>query len=314
MCSAVAAAIPDDVAQLREFHAICKRDLASLSGLSGSPLGRRLVELGFRSQLQQFAVNLSAYNEQLDRLGLAPASQELCARYNGRVAAEGLEHIPRSGPFLLVSNHPGMFDALAIFATIPRPDIRALARPQPLLGLMSSLAPNLLMLPDEGPGRAGSLRQVLQSLRADGALLVFPAGHLEPEPMLIGRHSLSPAGTDPLVQWSSGVGTLVKLAVRAGVPLRVVPMSSSGVLSTSTWRWFGPIIRTRRTLRGREDLTAVLQVAFPKLGPTTIRIRYGEPLDAAALAADDDDADAITARIKARVRAQLMDTLASSGG
>ena len=41
----------------------------------------------------------------------------------------------------------------------------------------------------------------------------------------------------------------------------------------------------RRTLRGREDLTAVLQVAFPGLGPTTIRVRYGAPLDASTLAA-----------------------------
>jgi 1-acyl-sn-glycerol-3-phosphate acyltransferase len=310
MCSAVAAAIPDEADQLREFHAVCKRDLASLSGLSGSPIGRRLLELGFRSQLQQFAVNLSAYNDQLDRHGLSSASTELCARYNGRVEAEGLENIPQSGPFLLVSNHPGMFDALAIFATIPRADIRALARPQPLLGLMSSLTSNLLMLPDEGPGRAGSLRQVLQSLRADGALLVFPAGHLEPEPMLIGRHSLSPVGTDPLTQWSSGVGTLVKLAVRQDVPLRVVPMSSSGVLSTSTWRWFSPILNLRKTLRGREDLTAVLQVAYPQLGPTTIRLRYGAPLDAAALASDDADADTITGRIKTLVRAQVMETLA----
>lgn len=96
--------------------------------------------------------------------------------------------------------------------------------------------------------------------------------------------------------------------------MRVVPMSISGVLSTSTWRWFGPILRLRRTLRGREDMTAVLQVAFPQFGSTTIRVRYGAPLDAASLAADDADADAITARIKGAVRAQLAETLATSTG
>lgn len=312
MCSAVAVPAPDVDDQLREFHAVCKRDLVSLSGLSGSPFGRRLLEFGFQAQVRQFAVNLAAYNEQLASDGLAAASLELCARYHGRVEAEGLENIPQSGPLLLVSNHPGMFDTLAIFSTLPRADIRALARPQPLLGLLAGLAPNLLMLPDEGPGRAGILRQVLQSLRADGALLVFPAGHLEPEPMLIGRHSQSPVGTEPLGPWSSGVGTLVKLAVRQGVPLRVIPMSISGVLSTSTWRWFRPILQLRKTLRGREDMTAVLQVAFPQLGPTTIRARYGAPLDAASLADDDADADAITARIKAAVRAQVSETLAAN--
>jgi hypothetical protein len=77
------------------------------------------------------------------------------------------------------------------------------------------------------------------------------------------------------------------------------------VLSTGTWQWFGPLVRLRRTLRGREDLTAVLQVAFPGLGPTTIRVRYGPPLEAAALAADDADVEAITARLRSAVRAEV---------
>ena len=141
--------------------------------------------------------------------------------------------------------------------------------------------------------------------------MIYPAGHLEPEPVLIGRHGLADAPTEPLGPWSNGVGTLVKLAVRQGVPLQVVPTSLSGVLSLSTWRWFGPLLKLRRTLRGREDLTAVLQVAFPGLGPTTIRVRYGEPLEAAALAAGDADVEAITARVRGAVQAQLRQTTPS---
>jgi 1-acyl-sn-glycerol-3-phosphate acyltransferase len=297
----------DDAAErARQFHAICQRDLATLSGVDKSRFGRQVLQLVLGRQLRQFADNMAAFNVDLVTRGLAEASTELCERYGGRVIAEGLHHIPTTGPILLASNHPGMFDTLAIYATLPRSDIRALARPQPLLGLLSSLAPNLLMLPDEGAGRAGGLRQVLQVLRADGALLIYPAGHLEPEPVLVGRHGLSgTASHEPLGLWSNGVGTLVKLAARQGVPLRVVPTSLSGVLSISTWRWFGPLLKLRRTLRGREDLTAVLQVAFPGLGPTTIRVRYGAPLDATQLAANDADVEAITARIRSAVHAQL---------
>ena len=277
-----------------------------LSGVEKSPLGRWMLNAALGGQLREFADNMAAFNLDVVTRGLADATTALCARYGGRVIAEGLHHIPATGPILLVSNHPGMFDTLAIYATLPRPDIQAVARPQPLLGLLSSLAPNLLMLPDEGAGRAGGLRQILQALRADGALLIYPAGHLEPEPVLVGRHGLKGAEPhEPLGPWSSGVGTLVKLAVRQGVPLHVVPTSLSGVLSESTWRWFGPLLKLRKTLRGREDLTAVLQVAFPRLGQTTIRVRYGAPLDAAQLAANDADVDAITARIRASVHAQL---------
>ena len=296
----------DDSERLREFHAICRRDLAILSGVEKSRVGRWLLNTALRGQLRRFADNMARFNTELVTRSLAEAATALCARYGGKVVDEGLHHVPKDGPLLLVSNHPGMFDSLAIFATVPRSDIRALARPQPLLGLLSSLAPNLLLLPDEGAGRAGSLRQVLQSLKGGGALLIYPAGHLEPEPVLVGRHGANGDWpNEPLGPWSSGVGTLVKLAARQGVPLKVVPTSLSGVLSLSTWRWFGPLLKLRRTLRKREDLIAVLQVAFPGLGPTTIRVCYGEPLDAATLAADDADVEAITARVRAAVHAQI---------
>ena len=310
--SAITPSALDDAERLRQFYGVCQRDLVTLSGAERSRIGRQLLQVMLGGQLRRFADNLATFDVELATRGLAEASQALCARYSGRVVADGLEHIPARGPLLLVSNHPGLFDTLAIYATLPRPDIRALARPQPLLGLLSSLAPNLLMLPDEGAGRAGGLRQILQALRAGGALLIYPAGHLEPEPLLVGRHGLNGASPhESLGPWSHGVGTLVKLAARQGIPLRVVPTALSGVLSTSTWRWFGPLLKLRRSLRGREDLTAVLQVAFPGLGPTTIRVRYGAPLDAAVLAADANVA-AITTRVRAAVHAQLQETRSAS--
>ena len=109
-------------------------------------------------------------------------------------------------------------------------------------------------------------------------------------------------------RWACGRaawGRWFRLAARQGLPLRVVPTSISGVLFADTWRRFGPLVRWRRTVRGREDLTAVLQVAFPSLGRTKIHVRYGPSIDAADLAADDQDADAITARLRTAVLEQL---------
>lgn len=302
--------LPANADQLEKFHAVCRRDLASLSGLGKSRIGRTLLQTVLSAQVNRFATNMAAFNTELVTQGLDVAAQQLCARYGGRVIAEGLQNVPKSGPLLLVSNHPGMFDTLAIFATLDRPDLRVVARPQPLLGLIGSLAPYLLMLPDEGAGRTGGLRQVLQALRENQTLLLYPAGHLEPEPMLVGRHGLNDsASLEPLVSWSNGIGTMVKLAVRQGIPLQVVPVSLTGVLSVQTWRWFGPLLKLRKSLRGREDLTAVLQVAFPGLGPTTIRARYGAPLDAAMLAANDADVETITAKIRSEVQSQIQQAM-----
>ena len=297
----------DESERLRQYHAVCRRDLVTLAGAQNSWLMRNALQLGMSRQLRQFADNMAAFNSRLVTHGLAEAAVDICARYSGKVEAQGTDRIPDEGPLLLVSNHPGMFDTLAVYATLPRPDIRVIARPQPLLELLSSLAPNLLLLPDEGPGRSGSLREVLRVLREGTPLLIFPAGHLEPEPVLIGRHGPGEQfPTEPFAPWSAGIGTMVRMAARQGIPLRVVPTSIVGVLSTGTWRWFGPLIRSKPTLRRREDLVAVLQVAFPSIGPTTIRVTYGEPIDATTLAAEEPDAESITARVQGVVRQQVL--------
>jgi 1-acyl-sn-glycerol-3-phosphate acyltransferase len=303
----------DEAERLRQYHAVCRRDLVTLAGAQNSWLMRNALQVGMSRQLSQFADNMAAFNARLGTHGLSEAAVDICARYSGKVAAQGLANIPGEGPLLLVSNHPGMFDTLAIYATLPRSDIRVVARPQPLLGLLSSLAPNLLLLPDEGPGRSGGLREMLRVLREGTPLLIFPAGHLEPEPVLLGQHGPPDRfTTEPFAPWSAGIGTMVRMAARQGIPLRVVPTSIVGVLSASTWKWFGPLIRTKPTLRRREDLVAVLQVAFPSLGPTTIRVTYGEPIDAATLAAEEPDAEAITNRVQGIVRGQLLTAAAQA--
>jgi 1-acyl-sn-glycerol-3-phosphate acyltransferase len=317
----------DDAERLRRLQIVCQRDLSTLAGLHGSAVGRHALQLVLGSRVSKFARAMATFNRDIALRGLPAASCTLCAYYGASIDVSGAEHVPTIGPVLFAANHPGLMDTMAIYATVPRPDIRALARPQPMLDLLSELAPNLLMLPDDGPSRAGGLRDVLSTLRAGGALLLFPAGHLEPEPTLLprrldgrqqvagvdyavmhgpGRNGKVPNG--PLGAWSGGIGTLVRLAARQDIPLQVVPTSISGVLSAATWRRFGPLLRLRQTHRGREDLTAVLQLAFPSLGPTTICVRYGCPLPVSALADDDANAQAITARIRKAVRAQIVES------
>ncbi|MDP8921816.1 MAG: 1-acyl-sn-glycerol-3-phosphate acyltransferase, partial [Chloroflexota bacterium] len=232
---------PDDAERLRQFEGVCLRDMAALAGVADSWLGRRALEAQFGERARRFARDLADFDDEIAACGVEFATRQLMVRYGGQIVAKGVGHVPRDGPVLFIANHPGLMDSLAIYATAPRPDVRALARPQPLLLLLAALAPNLLLLPDEGPERGGALRSVVSSLRAGGALVLFPAGRLEPEPCL------PETGAEPLGPWSSGLGTLVRLAARDGLPLRIVPTAVSGVLSTETWRRFRSLIRLRRT-------------------------------------------------------------------
>ena len=125
------------------------------------------------------------------------------------IADRSSPRAPRTSPPTcpaLAGRQPSRMFTPAIYATVPRPDIRALARPQPLLVLISALAPHLLMLPDEGPSRVGGLREVLRTLRklcrADRSC--SSPCHLDTEPTLFDRHgriaSLPPGPAGALVE------------------------------------------------------------------------------------------------------------------
>jgi 1-acyl-sn-glycerol-3-phosphate acyltransferase len=138
---------------------------------------------------------------------------------------EGLEHVPASGPVILVARHyHHMYDAAAILASVPR-EVHVLIALDwlgsgPRLRVMRWLA-SAARWPGvwrSGPGwrlnRQG-YRQSLQLLRDGGLLLVFPEGYptIDPE----GPRERDPDGFRP---FDPG---FLALAKRARVPVPIVP-------------------------------------------------------------------------------------------
>jgi 1-acyl-sn-glycerol-3-phosphate acyltransferase len=124
----------------------------------------------------------------------------------------GREHVPATGPVLLVANHVSLLDPPLVGGAAPR-RLNFLAKAElfrvPLLGpLIRGLGAQPLRR--EGPD-AGALRAALRVLKGGGALLVFPEGTRGQE----GR--LGPA--------KPGAGML---AVLAGAPVVPVYISGSG--------------------------------------------------------------------------------------
>ena len=126
--------------------------------------------------------------------------------------SRGTEHVPATGPVLLVANHVSALDPPLVGGAAPR-QLAFLAKAElfevPLFGaLIRRLGAQPLRR--EGPD-AGALRAALRVLKGGGALLVFPEGTRGEE----GR--LGPA--------KPGAGML---AVLAGAPVIPVYVSGSG--------------------------------------------------------------------------------------
>ena len=131
------------------------------------------------------------------------------------VADNELEHIPASGPVVLVANHPiGTLDGMALLRVIARvrPDVRIVANQ--LLNQVAPMQP--LLIPVDNMGNRTSRQQVeamREHLDQGRALIMFPAGEvsrLKPNGVRDGR-------------WQSG---FLRLAARCRAP--VVPLYVRG--------------------------------------------------------------------------------------
>ena len=163
---------------------------------------------------------------------LAAALMRLLFRLQGR----GREHVPRSGPVLLVSNHSSVLDPPLVGGAAPRP-LAFMAKAElfaiPGLGWLIRRL-NARPVRRDGADPA-ALRTALKVLQEGGVLLVFPEGTRGAEGVL------RPA--------KPGAGML---AVLSGAPVIPVYISGSGRAWPKGQRWprpakvtvtFGPPLR-----------------------------------------------------------------------
>jgi putative hemolysin len=187
-----------------------------------------------------------------------------------------LEHIPRSGPVIVVSNHPfGMVETAGIAAMFRqvRPSIRFLAND--FVGAVPELRDIIFPIrlsPGSARANAAALRQVVSYLHDGGLLIIFPAGavsHFDWRE----RASVDPA-------WSSTVARILNLTDRGGTRPTVVPMFVPGTNSVA-FHLAGMIHPSLRT--------AFLAHEFFNKRNTQIEFRIGQPVPAARLLAMSSD-------------------------
>jgi hypothetical protein len=254
--------------RLERLTQVCVDDLISAFGLGGVGHGHTMLESLSRIPARRLARQILTYDTVVGESGLGTGGAWAVKRLSRNAKIEGQENVPRGGPLLLVSNHPGLADAVALFAATPRDDLRVIAADRPFLDALPNTSRYLLTVAQTSAGRSGVARAASRHLRGGGAVLTFPGGRIEPDPAVL------PGAVEALDHWSSSADLFARLTPG----LAVVPVVVSGVISPSALR--NPLIHLRRRRRDREWLAATFQLLIPALRDVEARVEFGHPISA----------------------------------
>lgn len=266
----------DALSQLETLHRIAIQDLQACLKVEHIQLLCWLLNYLCWLPARRFAHQIASYDRMVGAIGLAGAGKWIVRQFAKGMHVDGSEHVPMVGPLLLVANHPGMTDAPAIFASLPRSDLLVVAAPHLLFRTLPHMSRYLLYVAERSHGRLAVVRQVVQQLQAGGAVLIFPRGAMEPDPAIL------PGAIQSLEAWSESISLFIRRVPEAWVQ----PVVVCGVRSPATFR--SPLTRLYRDQRDRERVAAVLQLLLPFYRDITVDVTYGVPMQAAALASHGD--------------------------
>jgi len=244
-------------------------------GVGRSGAMRRLLGPLFRLPAGRIGGIAARADSEAGRSGLSGGCRRILADFNLTVPSRGAELIPADGPLLLVSNHPGALDSIAILSSIPRKDVSVLISDVPFTRALPAAGRHFIFVPLRTGGRSPALRVSIDHLRKGGALLLFAHGDVEPDP------EVSPGAAEAIQNWSRSI----EIMLREVPECRLQVAIASGVLMRRFLR--SPFVKIRKDPARRQKLAEVLQLCqqmvFPRSVRTNVHISFSKPASGADL-------------------------------
>jgi Acyltransferase len=246
----------------RKLADISAREMVLSLGVRGGPrLVRRGLALPFYGASRGLGRTLATLEQDIASHGLPEAAGSALTRFRVALRVSGVE--AGAGPCLVLANHPGAYDALALMQAVGRRDLMILAADREFLRALSELSAHLVFVGDAPSDGARALKRSLAWLRRGGALLHFPAGKIEPDA------DFAIPGSPLLESWRPGVSALVRACERVGG--RVLVAGVRGVHSPRAKRF---LLNRLAEKRGITTLSLLLQITGGL--PVEARVRLEE--------------------------------------
>ena len=223
-------------------------ELRHLLHLRANSLWNRIMEWSIWKQVMRFSQMFSGLDRAVGEYGLQEGTRRCLDGFFPEITTHIQQELPREGPLLIVSNHPGAADVLALAAALPRKDIKFVAQDRPIIRAASNVSEHVIYLNSPDQVRANSILEMISVLKEGGALLLFPRGIWEPDPaVMTGARS-------HLSSWSKSIGHFLSRVPET----RLAPVFISGVISRQAAR--SALINLGKNWHQRSQVLSILSL------------------------------------------------------
>ncbi len=218
----------------------------------------------------RFSELATVFEDRLSKEGWQKTSAWFITHFVDRIASQGTELLPKEGPLVVASNHPGAYDSLVISSMVPRDDLKIIASDIPFVKKLPGISQHMIFSELDPHSRMRAARQALRHLKSGGALLIFARASMDPDPAFMPNSEIE------LTRWKSSLGLFLRNIPQARVAVSIV----SGVISPQFLKH--PSTRFRRGRVNKQRLSEFFQVMHQLMSPgklmVTPQLTVGEAL------------------------------------
>lgn len=267
--------LEDELQRLNESLLI---EVVKILGLPRTDGWRSLCGLLFGRGLRNLAEIGLTFDQMLVEHGLRDASEWALTHWCRGILARGQENVPAQGPLLVISNHPGAYDALVIASRLPRPDLRIIASDLPFFHALDNLSRRIFFIPfnvRDAAGRMAGMLSAVRYLKDGGAVLLMGSGTIDPDP------AVYPGALENLQRWTEAANLFLRFVPQTRVLLAAVSHILHPKWTRHPLTWFQRGGMEKR--RVAEFCQVIQQLFRPGSLYVSPRLSFSTPLTAADL-------------------------------
>ncbi len=250
-------------------------------GTAPDGLAQRIFRVVFSLPTGRFARYFAAADRDVRRAGLSAGCGRMLSDVGISVAARGTENLPTGCPLLVVANHPGAYDSIALGSCIPRGDLKIFLREIPFFRGIPFTSQWFIYATFDRVENMVALRSTIRYLREGGTVLLFGTGTIEPDP------EMGSGAVTALGRWSRSV----EIIMRTVPGLRLVLAAASGVMMPLFVNHPLRLLRRESEDRRRiaEYMQVITQMLLPRWFGVTVKLSFAPPVVMEELSRESPD-------------------------